>query len=157
MATSIADLGLDFKKICLMDSEATEILSPDDSSKYTHILLGGILGNGKYNILVALIILVDEFDFDRTSLLRKLGFPGRHLGNMQMSTDTAAICAKKIVVDRIPFSTINFIDRPEIDITESEKIIMNFRYIMGEDGLPSMAPEVLNLIKNVDFDFDLME
>ena len=74
-----------------------------------------------------------------------------------MSTDTAAICAKKILVDQIPFTAIEFIDRPEIDVTESEKIIMNFRYIKGEDGLPSMSPEVLNLIKNVDFDFDLME
>lgn len=74
-----------------------------------------------------------------------------------MSTDTAAICAKKITVDQMPFTDIEFIDRPELDVNENEKIIMNFRYIKGEDGLPQMSAKVLELIKNVEFDFDLME
>ncbi len=74
-----------------------------------------------------------------------------------MSTDTAAICSKIILVDAIPFEDIPFVDRPEFDVDDGEKIVMNFRYIRGPDGLPEMAPGVLQLIKEIDFDLDLME
>jgi len=104
---------------------------------------------------------VDEFDFDKTSVLRKEGFPTRHLGTLQMSTDTAALCTKRIACDLQPFASIPFIDRPEFDIDidgeSGEKVIMNFRYIRGEDGRPEMDPAVLELIKTVDFDLDSME
>lgn len=74
-----------------------------------------------------------------------------------MSTDTAAICTKMIVHDAKTFAEIPFVDRPEIAIDDMECIVMNFRYIRGTDGEPQMAPGVLELIKNVDFDLDLME
>lgn len=102
-------------------------------------------------------VLVDEFDFDRTSLLRKLGYKSRNLGNMQMSTDTAAVCTKMIVVDQIDFSSIEFVDRPEIPVGPNENVIMNFRYIKGPKGEPIMSPGVLNLIKTEDLDIDFIE
>lgn len=62
-----------------------------------------------------------------------------------------------IVVDGKTFADIPFVDRPEIAINETEKVIMDFRYIKGPNGEPLMAPGVLELIKNVDFDLDSME
>lgn len=142
---SIKDLGLDKSSICLMDSESPDLLAPEDSTKFSYFLLGGILGN------------VDEFDFDRTSLLRAEGFPTRNLGSMQMSTDTAAICTKLVVIDQVGFETIDFVDRPEIRVDDCEHVVMNFRYIKGPDGEPLMAKGVLDLIKQVDFDTAIME
>ncbi len=100
---------------------------------------------------------MDEFDFDRTSILRSLGFETRNLGSMQMSTDTAAICTKKIVVDLKRFSEIPFVDRPEFVINDTERIVMNFRYLVDDEGRPLMSPMVLKLITSTDFDYDLME
>mgnify|MGYP001560127517 FL=1 len=39
---------------------------------------------------------------DRTAELRKLGFPTRHLGPMQMTTDTALGVTKLVVQDQSP-------------------------------------------------------
>lgn len=129
-------------QICLLDSEASEELSFEDVKKFDFFLFGGILGN------------VDEFDFDRTSVLRVKGYPTRRLGSMQMTTDTAVRVSKMILCDNIPFPTISFVDRPEFQINETEKLVMDFRYVRGVDGEPLICPRVLELLKD-DFDFDL--
>ena len=41
----------------------------------------------------------DDPPRDRTGELRKLGFPTRHLGSIQMTTDTALGVTKKVVDD----------------------------------------------------------
>ncbi len=46
--------------------------------------------------------LGDDPPRDRTAELRALGFPTRHLGSVQMTTDTALGVTKRIVVDRGP-------------------------------------------------------
>ena len=141
---SINDLNIPFEKICLLDSEASEEMCPGDIEKFDYFLFGGILGN------------VDEFDFDRTSVLRVKGFPTRSLGSMQMTTDTAVRVSKMILVDEMPFPTIPFVDRPEFPMDEEsgEKLVMNFRYVKGENGEPLICPDVLKLLKE-DFDFNL--
>lgn len=139
---SINDLNVPLERICLLDSESPSVLSPDDVDKFDYFLFGGILGN------------VDEFDFDRTSVLRVKGFPTRSLGSMQMTTDTAVRVSKLILIDSVPFPSIPFIDRPEFPVSPTEKLQMNFRYVRGEDGQPLICPEVLELLKE-DFDFNL--
>ena len=42
----------------------------------------------------------DDPPRDRTSELRKLGFPTRHLGPVQMTTDTALGVTKKVIHDK---------------------------------------------------------
>ena len=42
----------------------------------------------------------DDPPRDRTGELRALGFPGRHLGSVQMTTDTALGVTKRVVVDK---------------------------------------------------------
>ena len=144
MKESINDLQeIPKERICLLDSEASEELNPADVGNFDYFLFGGILGN------------VDEFDFDRTSVLRVKGFPTRSLGSMQMTTDTAVRVTKMILLDKIPFPTIPFCDRPEFDMPESsEKLIMNFRYVKGSEGEPLICVKVLELLKK-DFDFNL--
>ena len=44
--------------------------------------------------------LGDDPPRDRTSELRVLGFPGRHLGPVQMTTDTALGVTKIVVQDK---------------------------------------------------------
>ena len=42
----------------------------------------------------------DDPPRDRTAELRALGFPTRHLGPVQMTTDTAVGVTKRVIVDR---------------------------------------------------------
>lgn len=42
---SISEHSIPIEKICLLDSEAPDTLSPDDSALFSHFLFGGILGN----------------------------------------------------------------------------------------------------------------
>ena len=72
-------------KICLLDPRADQAISPQDAEQFNGFLFGGILG--------------DDPPRDRTSELRKLGFPSRHLGNIQMTTDTA-VYVTSLVIDR---------------------------------------------------------
>lgn len=137
----LKDVPLD--RICLLDSEASETLSPVDAVNFDYFLFGGILGN------------VDEFDFDRTSVLRVKGFPTRNLGNMQMTTDTAVRVSKMILLDGEKFESIRFVDRPEFEVDgQQERLVMNFRYVADSEGQPLICPEVLALLKE-DFEFNL--
>lgn len=42
---SICELGVPIANICLLDSESTDLLKPEDAQKFSHFLFGGILGN----------------------------------------------------------------------------------------------------------------
>jgi ribosome biogenesis SPOUT family RNA methylase Rps3 len=141
--SKINEIQIPIDKICLLDSESSDLLCPDDYQCFSHFLIGGILGN------------TDEFDFDRTSVLRAKGFPTRNLGSVQMTSDTDMRVVKKIVVDKIPFEQISFVDRPEINGNDREKLILNFRFISDEHGKPVIADGIADLLINEGTDFDL--
>ena len=82
-------------KVCLLDPKAEKVLAPEDAEKFEWFLYGGILG--------------DDPPRDRTAELRKLGFEGRHLGEKQMTTDTAVGVTKMVVEDGLPLDKIPFI------------------------------------------------
>ena len=69
--------------MCLLDPRATEELSPSDKEEFEAFLFGGILG--------------DDPPRDRTAELRILGLPSRHLGSVQMTTDTAVLVTHTVV------------------------------------------------------------
>lgn len=73
-------------RVCLLDPRATQVISPSDGETFDFFLYGGILG--------------DDPPRDRTGELRKLGFEGRHLGPVQMTTDTAVGVTKRVVEDK---------------------------------------------------------
>merc|ERR1712113_504869 len=93
------------------DMDAEDALEPDDVSRFDALVFGGILGNvherpdGTYG------------SDDRTSELRKLGFVHRrHLGPMQMTTDTAVLFSRLVLEEARPLAEIPFLDSPEISI-----------------------------------------
>ena len=120
---SIVDITRNFpNKVCLLDSEDNyAVLDPVDATKFDYFLLGGILGN------------VDEFDTDKTSILRAHNYARRNLEHAQMTTDTAAITTHKIINEGSKFSDLKFIDRPEFKISENEYLVVPFRFLIKND------------------------
>ncbi|KAF8665032.1 hypothetical protein AX16_000644 [Volvariella volvacea WC 439] len=129
-------------RVCLLDPKATQELSPEDGGgKFDWFLFGGILG--------------DDPPRDRTSELRRLSFPTRHLGPVQMTTDTALGVTKLVVEDKVPLDKIPFVDYPTIRFNSKESVEMPFRYITkdGEPILPPGMRELLHEDLNKSFDF----
>lgn len=120
-------------QICLLDPQAKEELSPDDSQHFDIFLFGGILG--------------DDPPRDRTSELRKKGFAGRRLGPKQMTTDTAVRVTRIVVMKKVPLNEIRYVDFPEIQLDDHESTEMPFRYVVDEEGEPVMPKGMIDLIK----------
>merc|ERR1712187_712904 len=95
--------------MCLLDMEAKEPLQPEDVNSFDAFVFGGILGNvferedGSYG------------SDDRTSEIRKHGFlHRRHLGPLQMTTDTAILTCHLVLEEAQPLAQIPFVDSPDI-------------------------------------------
>ena len=137
-STNVLDLcktkafGLDFSKVILCDPVSKIPLSPADAQNYDALLFGGILG--------------DDPPKDRTKELRDLGFATRHLGPVQMTTDTACMAAYKIFHDQKTLEELNTVDRPVIRLGKKEQVEMPFRYLKGENG-PILPPGMLELLR----------
>ncbi|KAJ7625777.1 SAM-dependent RNA methyltransferase [Roridomyces roridus] len=135
--------SLDKEKICLLDPKAELPLSPEDGDgRFEWFLFGGILG--------------DDPPRDRTSELRVMGFPTRHLGPVQMTTDTALGVTKLVVEDKIPLDEIPYVNLPTITFNAKESVEMPFRYIAKSNGEPQLPPgmrELLHEDLNKSFDF----
>lgn len=82
------------ERVCLLDPRAETVIAPEDADAFDVFLYGGILG--------------DDPPRDRTGELRRLGFPGRHLGPVQMTTDTAVAVTKRVVEDGIALDKIQY-------------------------------------------------
>ncbi|KAG9123982.1 hypothetical protein FRC07_013307 [Ceratobasidium sp. 392] len=134
--------GVELHRVCLLDPKAGEALSPEDGDTFQWFLFGGILG--------------DDPPRDRTSELRVLGFPTRHLGSIQMTTDTALGVTKRVVVDKCQLESLPYVDHPTIRFNAKESVEMPFRYIAHPDGEPILPEGMRELLKedlNKGFDF----
>ncbi|KAF8961437.1 SAM-dependent RNA methyltransferase [Flammula alnicola] len=134
--------GMPLEKVCLLDPKAEKELSPeDDDGRFQWFLFGGILG--------------DDPPRDRTAELRVRGFPTRHLGPVQMTTDTALGVTKLVVNDHIPLNKIPYVDHPTIKFNAKESVEMPFRYIAdgNEPILPPGMKKHLHEDMNKSFDF----
>ena len=106
-------------RVCLLDPAATSELSPEDGANFDVFLFGGILGMmpmeylkqnnlvDRWNQAMTRPVVwkkdpsghnvVTESNIDRTSELRKMGFSGRRLGPIQMTTDTAVRVTRTVI------------------------------------------------------------
>ena len=172
IATLMKEWNVPLEKICLLDPKAPLKLDVSDAAKYSapssskqrdgpfdYFLFGGILG--------------DDPPRDRTASLRTMGFPGRHLGKIQMTTDTALGVTKRVVEDglhlHLPASEedqaaqeseesgrgngkLRFVDHPEIRFGGGESVEMPFRYMVEDqanpqDETPRMPPGMRDHIR----------
>ncbi|KAI0301419.1 DUF431-domain-containing protein [Russula brevipes] len=130
--------------VCLLDPKAPQALSPSDADARTFAwFLFGVR---------------DDPPRDRTAELRALGFPTRHLGPVQMTTDTALGVTKRVVVDRVPLEDIPYVDYPTIRFNARESVEMPFRYMIAsgtkdEPLLPPGMKEHLHADLDQSFEF----
>jgi hypothetical protein len=131
----LEERGISLDKVCLLDRKAEKLLAPEDGDgRFSHFLFGVsrhlslfnpgsdyLSGNTRYLFALFLPLARPECLFpdtgddpprDRTGELRKLGFPGRHLGPVQMTTDTALGVTKIVVHDRSESTITPFLLKP---------------------------------------------
>jgi ribosome biogenesis SPOUT family RNA methylase Rps3 len=125
--------AIEFDKVLLLDPASQVELSPQDASQFKFLLFGGILG--------------DDPPRDRTKELRKFGFQSRHLGPIQMTTDTAVLVAQQVLEHQKPLESLNFVDKPEIKLGKKESVQLPFRYLVNDDGAPTLPDGLLALIR----------
>jgi ribosome biogenesis SPOUT family RNA methylase Rps3 len=128
---------MNFAETCLLDMKAEKILDPSDN--FAAVVFGGILGNvhvhadGTYS------------SDDKTAIVRQLGYSEnrRHLGELQMTTDTAVLVTMEIAKNKTPFEKLDFIDHPEIPAPSGDCTVMEgFRYLSKKSEIvipPGMA------------------
>lgn len=122
------------ERVCLLDPRAEKTISPADSDEFDVFLFGGILG--------------DDPPRDRTKELRKLGFPGRNLDTVQMTTDTAVYVTSLAVDHGKPIDKLPYVDYPTIEFNASESVEMPFRYVKdSQTGLPTMPKGMKELLE----------
>ncbi|GAA5989565.1 hypothetical protein JCM11641_004599 [Rhodosporidiobolus odoratus] len=133
--------GIPLDKVCLLDPRAEKEIAPEDANEFDWFLFGGILG--------------DDPPRDRTGILRAHGFPSRHLGPVQMTTDTALGVTRRVVQDSVPFSELPFINHPTIKFNEHESVDMPFRYLTDDKGEPILPDGMReHLHADMDREFD---
>lgn len=144
-AESVEDYFADRKnRICLLDPQAKDELSPADVKTFDVFLFGGILG--------------DDPPRDRTGELRKKGFTGRRLGPKQMTTDTAVRVTRMVVLEQKELDAIPYVDFPELKLSDHESTEMPFRYVIDDKKKPIMPDGMLELIKaDADKSFDQLD
>lgn len=87
-----------------------------------------------------LFFVGDDPPRDRTSELRKLGFPTRHLGPVQMTTDTALGVTKLVVHDHISLNEIPYIVSVLVLVYSIEHNLRQFSRIIPLSYLMLKSP-----------------
>lgn len=136
-------------RICILDENGEDDLSPEDSSKFDIFVFGGILGDEDSDVYQAQ-------DRDKGASAMKLAFPKaniRKLGKKQMTADTAVLSAAHILVEKIPFDRLKFSDDPEVWFNKRESTVVPFRYLAldqsteSQSSKPMMANGMVDLLK----------
>ncbi|KAI8894724.1 SAM-dependent RNA methyltransferase [Globomyces pollinis-pini] len=121
------------KRVLLLDPSSPHELKPEDATDFDYLLFGGILG--------------DDPPQDRTKILRNMGFATRHLGSVQMTTDTAVLVSQQVLEFGHRLVDLKFVDFPEIKLGKKQSVEMPFRYLVDEAGNPKMPPGLIEHLK----------
>ncbi|HIH05163.1 TPA: hypothetical protein HA228_03015 [Candidatus Woesearchaeota archaeon] len=124
--------GLHLKKACILDPYARKTLSESDKGKFGCLILGGILGN-------------NPAEGRTEKLTGSLPYPTRNLGKKQLSTDTAAYVAKRILEGR-KLSEFHFVDEVEVQLGEGESMTLPFPYVL-EDNKVVISEKLVEHLK----------
>jgi len=125
---------LNLKSACILDPEATRLLTPKKARKYRYFIFGGILGDYPPR---------KRTKKELTSKFTKATC--FNIGKEQMSTDNAVYTVKQIIKG-IPLNKLKFQDQAEIRINRIESIILPYRYNLIK-GKPFTSPEVISYLK----------
>jgi len=143
--------------------DAEEALQPEDCARFDAVVFGGILGNSFEN---------EDGSYgsdDRTAEIRRFGFAQRrHLGPMQMTTDTAVLTTKMILEEARPLAEIPFVDCPEIanpdaaaEGMEDTVCMEGFRYVarrsIDSGDWEPILPEGMRELLLRDADNDILD
>lgn len=132
---SIKELKRENMTICILDPFAKKKLIPEDSSKFTHFLFGGILGDHP---------MKKRTEKELTNFLKE--YEARNIGDKQMSTDTAVLVCHKILDQKIPFNKLEFQDGIEIELEPGYSNQFPFRYLK-ENGKIVFTPGLKEFLK----------
>eukprot|EP00667_Euglena_gracilis_P021094 EG_transcript_23003 len=133
---SLRDSVEGFGRLCVLDPKAAQVLQPEDAELFDTMVFGGILGNHPMD--------------GRTERELSSHLPAaqrRHLGDVQMTTDTAVLVTHRILQQQTPFSQLQFVDFPEIPMGGCEVTEMPFRYLVDKAGNPRLPEGMIDLWK----------
>jgi ribosome biogenesis SPOUT family RNA methylase Rps3 len=111
---------LNLKNACVLDPDAKETLNPKD--KFDYLIVGGILGD------------FPPQKRTKKELTSKLNYPARNLGKSQMSTNTAAIVAWRIM-HGIKLEDLKFKNKLVIKTGKYEEVILPYKYLIEKGKL----------------------
>lgn len=150
ITTLMTSRGMTKDKVCLLDPKATYAISITDAGLVQSDAKPSSAG-GPFEMFLFGGILGDDPPRDRTSSLRQLGFPSRHLGSIQMTTDTALGVTKRCVEDlqlldlddtrqqelawrdhTQATARLQWLDHPELHFGPHESVQMPFRYMLDD-------------------------
>jgi|SRR3989338_6437266 len=124
---------LALKDACILDPEASQTLTPENSENFSYFIFGGILG--------------DYPPKKRTnnSLTRFLPIHSFNIGKSQMSTDNAVYVVKKIA-EGTPLDKMPFKENVEIRLNSIESTILPYKYALIKNK-PLISKELIKYLK----------
>ena len=132
---SVRNLALNMKRVCVLDPDASETLTPEDAGKFDYFVFGGILGDNPPR---------KRTGPELTQFMKGAGV--RNIGKEQMSTDNAVFTVKKIIVEGKKFEDLKFQDEVEIEKNDVESFILPYRYNLV-NGKPYMSEKLVEFLK----------
>ena len=127
--------------VVILDPTADTELAPSDTADgITYFVFGGILGTHPMD--------------GRTGREVTARFPPevgqRHLGVLQMTTDTAVIVTLRVLVGMEPLTSLPYVDNPKFRISGCETLKMKgFRYLVG-GGTAVLPPGMMEMWREDD-------
>jgi ribosome biogenesis SPOUT family RNA methylase Rps3 len=126
------------KKICILDPEAKQLLSPKEAEQQDFFIFGGILGDYPPRKRTE-TELTSKFNLKNKNVIV------RNIGKEQMSTDNAVLCVKKIAEGR-EFNKLKFKDNLELKFGKFLTMELPYRYNLV-NGKPFISRKLLSYLK----------